>query len=370
MFAGSTPTIYHLTSPYSLWHAYWLRCLLNFIMNLRLDPWAAEYNTAYYAEVANRTEDQVSLDTALEQDSDAWQPIQGIPPETAWTDMFFLDGSRRVEARVLLEQDRRQMAFGAMGTYAIGAVSCCAHFNRPATFIGDMQVKRICALSSGYDRVNDPRPLELTALAPFQLGHLRYDIVPTEETDADAVVRKLQQEMLAAEKELGVRLAREHPNALIVVDGRRSLVNYDRNLVGYVKTIHDIKINRAQLDVVQKLEQGERSPIYLVNPGRSEQQYFEWFLRLRDPRPWLYSLAGMVRLQAYAGNEPAQYLEDTINLANWLSATLPKLASRQHQDPRAPQQLLPIRALEAELRRRMGHPAVLRRRITRFLSQE
>jgi hypothetical protein len=339
-------------------------------MNLRLDPWAAEYNTAYYAEVANREDDQVSLDTALEHPADAWQPVRDAPPETLWTDVFFLDGSRRVEERVLLEQDRRQLAFGAMGTYAVGAVSCCSHFSRPATFVGDMRVKRVCALSSGYDRVNDPAPLELTALAPFQLGHLRYDIIPTEETDADAVVRKLQQEMLEAEKALAGNLADTHEHALIIVDGRRSLVSRERNLVGYVKTIHDIKINRAQLDVVQKLEQGERSPIYLVNPGRSEQQYFEWFLRLRDPRPWLYSLAGMVRLQAYAGSEAEQYLGDTINLANWLSATLPKLASRQHQDPRAPQQLLPVRALEAELRRRMGHPAVLRRRITRFLSQD
>ena len=49
------------------------------------------------------------------------------------------------------------------------------------------------------------------------------------------------------------------------------------------------------------LEQGERSPLYLVRTRDAENSYFEWFLRLRDPRPWLYSLAGMVRLQAYAG---------------------------------------------------------------------
>lgn len=339
-------------------------------MNLRLDPWAAEYNTAYYADIADRDDGKVNIDASLEVAADDWHALRPIALDTVWTDMFFLDGSRRVEARVLLEQDRRQLAFGAMGTYAVGAVSCCARFSRPASFFEDMRVKRICALSSGYDRVNEPKPLELTALAPFQLGNLHYDIVPTEEIDADAVVRKLQQEMLEAEKALAGNLADTYPDALIVVDGRRSLLSRERNLVGYVKTIHDIKINRQQLDMVQKLEQGERSPIYLVNPGRSEQQYFEWFLRLRDPRPWLYSLAGMVRLQAYAGTNPEQYLADTIMLANWLSATLPKLASRQHQDPRAPQQLLPVRALEAELRRRMGHPAVLRRRITRFLSQD
>jgi hypothetical protein len=174
-------------------------------MNLRLDPWAAEYNTAYYAEVANREDDQVSLNTTLEHAADDWQPVRVAPPATAWTDLFFLDGSRRVEARVLLEQDRRQLAFGAMGTYAVGAVSCCAHFSRPAHFMEAIEPKHICALSSGYDRISAPGALELTALAPFQLGNLRYDIIPTEETDADAVVRKLQQEMLTAEKALGDR---------------------------------------------------------------------------------------------------------------------------------------------------------------------
>ncbi len=140
------------------------------------------------------------------------------------------------------------------------------------------------------------------------------------------------------------------------------------NILGYVKTIQKVKINTAQLAVVQRLEQGERSPLYVINPGSAQQQYFEWFMRLRDPRPWLYSLAGIVRLQAYAGPDPDARLEDAINLANWLTLTLPKLASRQHQDPRAPQQLLPIRALEAELHRRMGNHAVVRRRITRYLS--
>ncbi|MEM6431642.1 MAG: hypothetical protein AAF708_20555 [Deinococcota bacterium] len=340
-------------------------------MNLRLDPWAAEYNTALSAETSVLPEaaDNASLNTDIEMDGNSWQAQR---PQTAvqaaWQDLFFLDGSRRIEARVLLEQDRQQLAFGALGTYGVGAVSCCASFSRRAEFLDDMEIERICVLSSGYNHVADEQVLPLTAQSPVQLGNLSYRIVPTNKSDADAVVAKLQDAMLEAERNLAARLAEQHPNALVIGDGPRSFNVRAENILGYVKTIQKVKISVEQLAVVQRLEQGERSPLYVVNPRTAEQQYFEWFMRLRDPRPWLYSLAGIVRLQAYAGSDPESRLEDVINLANWLTLTLPKLASRQHQDPRAPQQLLPIRALEAELHRRMGNHAIVRRRITRYLS--
>ncbi|MEM7734961.1 MAG: hypothetical protein AAF267_04150 [Deinococcota bacterium] len=342
-------------------------------MNLRLDPWAAEYNTAFFAETNEAdasTPDGTTIDAGIEQPADAWQAARpqqlALPP--GWQDLFFLDGSRRVEARVLLEQDRQQLAFGVLGTYGVGAVSCCASFSRRAEFVEALEIARICALSDGYTRVADDDALELAANAPVQIGNLKYRIVATDQKDADAVVKKLQDEMRHAEQNLAAKLAGEHPNALIICDGPRPINSKHDSVLGYVKTIHNIRINAQQLAVVQRLEQGERSPLYVVKTARPEQQYFEWFVRLRDPRPWLYSLAGIVRLQAYAGPDPDGRLKDVINLANWLTLTLPKLASRQHQDPRAPQQLLPIRALEAELHRRMGNHAVVRRRITRYLS--
>ena len=43
----------------------------------------------------------------------------------------------------------------------------------------------------------------------------------------------------------------------------------------------------------------------------------------------------MVRLQAYAGPDPAARLGEVQHLADWLCHALPRFASRQHQDPRA-----------------------------------
>ena len=337
-------------------------------MNLRLDPWASEYNTAYHAE-AVLTEQRDNVDTSLE--CDTWAPITPKAPDTLPFDtLLFMDGTRRLEARVLLEDELKQIAFGAIGSYGVGVIDCCPEGRRRAAHLdlseclGVTAIRRICALSGGYELA----AFDVAPNLKTQLGMLNYQVITTHERDADAVVRRLQFEMLKAESQLASRLVDTFPDALIISDGPRPRMGGVENVVGYVKTIHQVKINEAQLETVRHLEAGQRSPLYLVSGDDKSQQLFEWFLRLRDPNPWLYSLAGIVRLQAHAGSHPKQRLKETQTLADWLALTLPKFASRQHQDPRAPQQLLPVRALESELKRRMGDAGVVRRRITQYLA--
>ena len=329
-------------------------------VRLRLDPWAAEYHTAYLAETRDEARDTV--DVEVERSADAWQPLRPEAPPRAH-ELVFLDGSRRVDARVLLEDDAARAAFGVIGTYGVGAVhapggGARARFDRA-------EVRHVCAVGSGRDLAD-------FGLAPHdgrERGALAFEVVSTPERDVDAVVRRLQRAMLDAEGRLAARLRDAHPEALIVCDGPRPLLGDDPLVVGYLKTIHDTKVGEAQLEVARTLEAGQRSPLYLVETGDGSHSHFEWFLRLRDPRPWLYSLAGMVRLQAYAGPLPEERLEAARALADWSCVHLPRFASRQHQDPRAPQQLLPVRGLEAELGRRMGSSLLVRRRITRYLSR-
>jgi uncharacterized protein len=323
-------------------------------MKLRLDPWAAEYNTAFFAEDALYNNPE-KLEPFIE--TDIWKRIAPTESSLTWDKLLFIDGTRRIEARVLLEDEREQVAFGAMGSCAVGVVDCCPVQSRKAE-IYQTEVKRICAISSGHS-------LPHFELLPkgSRLGHLAYEICTTSKRDAEAVVEELQAVMLQEEKNLASRLAHLHTESLIICDGQRPIGRGETNVIGYLKTIHDSKISREQLAVVRSLEQGERSPVYLVKTQK-DTHYFEWFLRLRDPRPWLYSLAGMVRIQAFSDD-----LEYVLELANWTCLNLPIFASRQHQDPRAPQQLLPTRALEHELKRRMGDAQLIRRRITEYLSQ-
>ncbi len=337
-------------------------------MKLRLDPWATEYDTAYHAEEVLEDERQ-NVDATPEYRE--WRAVTPQPSrDVPFAQLLFTDGTRRLEARVLLEDDRKQVAFGALGSFGVGVVDCCSKGSRAAGFLNlsDLSfqgVTRLCAVGSGHTLPT----FSLVSRLRRRLGALEYVVESTDERDADAVVRRIQFAMLETERRLAARLIDAHPGALVVTDGPLPRSGFVRNMVGYVKTIHQVKITEEQLAVVRGLEEKQRSPLYLVTGNDKSQQYFEWFLRLRDPRPWLYSLAGVVRLQAYASTRPEDRLQEVRALADWLALVLPRFASLQHQDPRAPQQLLPTRALETELRRRMGSPQIVRRRIMEHLSQ-
>jgi hypothetical protein len=60
-------------------------------------------------------------------------------------------------------------------------------------------------------------------------------------------------------------------------------------------------------------------------------------------------------------------LETAVELANLSASCLPAFAGDSARDPRAPQNLLPIGALEQELRHRLGDAIAIRRAIERVL---
>jgi len=106
--------------------------------------------------------------------------------------------------------------------------------------------------------------------------------------------------------------------------------------------------------VVARLGDGERTPLMLLGDGGALTRW-TWYLRLPGPRSHAWS--GIVRCEASA-HLP---LETVRTIADRTAALLPMLASEPHIDPRAPQNLVPIGALERALRHRMGDPGLVYR---------
>jgi hypothetical protein len=79
-----------------------------------------------------------------------------------------------------------------------------------------------------------------------------------------------------------------------------------------------------------------------------------------------HPLAGIVRIEVGA----AVGLEKARHLASLSAQLLPRFASSSVRDPRAPQNLLPVGALEQEMRRRLGDPILLRRAMERMLHEQ
>jgi hypothetical protein len=88
----------------------------------------------------------------------------------------------------------------------------------------------------------------------------------------------------------------------------------------------------------------------------ADYRRYSWYVRLAR-LPGGHSWTGIVRCEA-SRHLP---LVDVVSIADRTAALLPLVASEPHIDPRAPQNLVPIGALERQLRHRMGDSGLVYR---------
>jgi hypothetical protein len=89
-------------------------------------------------------------------------------------------------------------------------------------------------------------------------------------------------------------------------------------------------------------------------------------VRLARPQVADSELAGIARLEV----SEAVGIETALRLANASTVILPLFVPSRWRDPRSPQNLLPIGALEASLRRHMGDGRLIRRHIETLIARE
>jgi uncharacterized protein len=308
-------------------------------MRFAVEPWAPEYGTAVGPGDVEPT--KVPVEVHHEVAPDDWRPLR--PPAAAEPAgrVRFIDGVRRVDAWVWVTDDDGSVHPGIAASYAAGSVSCATLFGtsltrQPGAWLEQAVVRR---------RVLSPA----RSLAAVATRHGSYEPCQTGGEGVEALSQELQQQMGLLEQRLAVEGA---PADLIVVDGPLSKLPAIGETVGYVKTRHRQYLPEALDRVTATLDAGERTPLFRTMAG---WQRWSWYLRL--PGPLGHPLAGVVRCEV-AGEVP---LTRARALADTVAATLPRFASRPHRDPRAPQNLTPIGALERALRHRLGNAQLMER---------
>ncbi len=312
-------------------------------LELRLDPWQAEYGSELPMSDSEPSE---SIDASVEVDERLWAPLAPRPDAPRPRRLVFTDGVRRVDARAVGRRGDR-IVHGAFGSFGVGAVVV---EDGRARF-GEGRVERVLALGSGESL---PGPWQI---APA----LSYRPVSAAESDPDAPLRRLQDEMRLAEE----RLARDEsaaPETLVVADGPLRFGDARGGAVGYVKRL--FARHGVSLAALAALDAGQRTPLIAIDGGSFAR--YSWCLRLARRAAADFDLAGIVRLEV----SEAVGLEAARALADGSAAWLPRFAPTRSRDPRAPQNLLPIGALEARLRRLMGDPVLNRRRIEGRIAKE
>jgi len=316
--------------------------------DVRIDPWAVEYGSETPLEFG-ADDEAADLDVSVEQDAGAWSPVRpaggGEVP-----DLAVVDGVRRMEARLVVSRGG-QTLHGALGTYAVGVVHCR---DGRATF-GEEQRGRLLIFGSGY------MPPASVAVSPG----LVYDPRSVAEDDPDAPLRGLHHEMRVAEEAFARRLSQDE-RLLVVADGPLNIGEQTPGrVVGFVKRLFKLYLGPEHLPVLRSLPCGTRTPVFLIRSAGRFARY-SWFVRLAARLVVESDMTGLVRLEV----SEAVGRDEAIRLADLTTLVVPRFVPSRSRDPRAPQNLVPIGALEQHLRRGLGDARLIHRRLASLLARE
>jgi hypothetical protein len=329
-------------------------------MRYTVEGWDPAYGASLeLEEYLQESTADVTVD--LELPASEWRAISSRPDIAAPGAMMFVDGVRRVEARVWIDSldDGRAAATGGGGSpeataalcasYAAGVVCCSGpqahlvtaelrrglfsivpHASDISTWAGQYQAHHVAGNAAGI-----PLMARLSQALQRRLGEV--------EVAAAAMARSAVHEH---------RAPTDGDDDLLVIDGPLRGRQHLPRALGYIKSHRSTYLPPELNALVGALAPGERTPIFLM--GTSWERY-SWYLRLPGPpgSPW----AGITRIECSADLPIAE----VIRLANLSQVALGRFASAAYKDSRAPQNLYPIGGLERELRHRLGDPGLLYR---------
>lgn len=300
-------------------------------MKFFVESWAPEYGTPAEDGMAAST---TEIDVTCEVAADRWAPVAPDPATALPACVVFVDGVRRVDARVWVDAGADGLRQGVCATYAAGAVRC----NGRAELAGARIERGMFCCADGVESITT--------------RHATWTARPAAGEAPEQLWLAVQEQMGLLEAKAAVDAGAGRDADLVVVDGPLLDRRVVDAVVGYVKTHHVHYLDPGHEEVVAALRAGERTPLFRIG-GRFPR--WSWYLRLPHGRghPW----SGVVRCEA----PPDLDVAGARHRADQTAAALPRFASEPHKDPRAPQNLHPIAGLERALRRRLGDPWLLER---------
>lgn len=308
-------------------------CTIAAMGQLYVESWAPEYGSPF--ETDDALADDSKVDETVEVDG-AWDPLVGR--DDGVETVAFVDGVRRIDARLTLDEPEGPVP-GICGSHGVGAV-VWDRSSRRSEF-ADIQVDRLAVFGGGHG-----------APIPVASSRIVYRSESVPETDPGFLIQRFHGSMRRAEASLSERLAQS--GLFVIADGPINDLSATEK-VGYIKSHRAPYLSPEKAPIIGRLRAGERTPLFLIGRGGAYPRY-SWYQRLRD-EPRGHSWSGVVRCEVSS----ALPVERAGSVADRVAALLPMTGSEPHIDPRAPQNLVPIAALERELRRRLGDPGIVYR---------
>jgi hypothetical protein len=317
-------------------------------MRFSVDGWDPAYGMSLEVEEQQLGESTATVEPGVELPAGQWRAVDPDPGLALPPALLFVDGVRRVEARIWIDDDAPAADASAAlcASYAAGVVCCC-----------EQQAHVILVEARRGLFTVAPHASDIVTWAGDYAAHRTAPnpAVPMSVTLSQALQRRLGEVEVSTAVAARAALSGHGvpPDSdLLIVDGPLRGRQHLPRALGYIKSHHARYLPLDLHALVGALRPGQRTPVFLM--GTSWERY-TWYLRLPggSGAPW----AGVVRIECSADLKPA----DAIELAGVSQRCLGRFASAAYKDSRAPQNLYPIAGLERELRRRLGDPRVLYR---------
>jgi len=300
---------------------------------LHVESWAPGYGSPF--EPDDTLADEGKVDETVEIDG-SWSPIPGV--DDGIEVVAFVDGVRRVDAWLTIDEPEGPVP-GICGTLAVGAV--CWHRAGRHSEIERVRVERIAVFGHG-------KAMPVPVAGP-QLAY-RSESVP--DVDPAALEQRFHGAMRKAEAVLSEELAQQ--GTFVVADGPINDLSATEK-VGYIKSHRAPYLSPGAAGVIARLRPAQRTPLFLIGKDGAFPRY-SWYFRLAEIAGG-HTWTGVVRAEVSSHLDMAT----AQRIAGRTTAILPAVAAPAHVDPRAPQNLVPIAALERELRRRCGDRSFVHR---------
>lgn len=302
------------------------------ISHLVVEAWAPDYGASVADELDDTTA-RVTCDAELAPAD--WRPL-GQPDGAVPHRVGVIDGVQRTDANVWVVVEAasgaQQLPVQALCASVAAGLAIC---EPGLAHIADVQVRRYAVSHEALPSIETSHG----AWATKQPTSVKQQL----EAVAHQAMTDLERLVVAQAVEAGVVFD------LLILDGPIRTLGMPSHTVGSIKTHSRAYLPDELQRVLAALAPAERTPMFRIEQ-QDDPQRTRWSAYLRLGRRVAHGWDGIVRLEI-----PGELaIVEAVETANRAQLALPGLASEPFKDARAPQNLVPIGALETVLRHRLG----------------
>lgn len=316
-------------------------------MRISVEAWGPDYGGQ--VELGPQEATVESIDVSCEDRP--WAPVAATcPGALAGLPLAFVDGTRRMDARLFLMDGGTAPIPGVAGSIGVGAVVCDPLGGGNGSWYAPRRAEIVECRITRHLSMGEGVSLSLSA-GPG----LEFEAMPHPSRELDRLADSIHDRMRANEGDLAAELAGD--GRLVFLDGPLAKMRPGpARVIAYIKSHNRRYLGVEEEAILGRLGCGDRTPLFAFGEPRPR---YSWYLRLCALDETQHAWHGLVRCEV-----PAAVSRDVaVSLADASAALLPRFASLPHWDPRAPQNLVPVAGLEKKMRHMLGDKVLVNRMI-------